>query len=126
MGRCKDCGEYTTTLCSSYGYVELCDQCAHKRDQSRIAQSAQSVKEPCDFESWDSGDMSELFWMHLGKYVKEPNAESCRYMMLAFHWACHDNHGIANSFDNALKWAGIDLFAEHQKWIEQSRKDASS
>lgn len=34
----------------------------------------------------------------------------------ALSWACHDNHGISNSFYHALKWAGIDLYTEQKKW----------
>ena len=44
-------------------------------------------------------------------------------MLMAFRWACHDNKGLANSFSNALKWAKIDLYAEHEKWIEKRRKN---
>ena len=113
MGRCADCGEYT---CIQYGDTYLCSECHDKRNQERVMQKSKTLNEVEDFKSWDSGDMSELFWIHLGKYVKEPNPESFKYMEMAFYWACHDNHGIANSFSNALKWAGIDLFAEQLKW----------
>lgn len=116
MAWCEDCGEYTHTC---YGDVHLCEKCYDKREQERIIEQSEGLKETSDFAQWDSGDMSELFWIHLGRYVKEPNAESIKYMTMAFYWACHDNHGIANSFSNALKWAGIDLFAERAKWINK-------
>ena len=46
------------------------------------------------FSEWRHGDMSELFWMHLGKYVKVPNERSVTLMLMAFRWACHDNQGF--------------------------------
>lgn len=60
--------------------------------------------------------MSELFWIHLGKYVKKPNEESINYMYMAYLWACHDSHGLSNSFKNAMKWAGIDIYTELNRW----------
>lgn len=60
--------------------------------------------------------MSELFWVHLGRYIKEPNEHSLSLMYMALLWACHDNGGLANSFRNALKMAKIDLYVELEKW----------
>lgn len=116
MEKCVDCGEHAYTR---YGGTYLCKDCRKRREQERIIKKSETLISPGDFKTWDSGDMSELFWIHLGRYVKEPNAESIKYMTMAFLWACHDNHGIANSFRNALKWAGIDLFTEQVKWIHK-------
>ena len=75
-------------------------------------------------KTWDHGDMSELFWIHLGRYVKEPNPESLNYMDMAYRWACHDSHGLSNSFSHALKWAGIDLWAEDRKWAAKQKEQS--
>lgn len=59
-----------------------------------------------------------------GRYVKEPNPESLNYMDMAFRWACHDSHGLSNSFSHALKWAGIDLWAEDRKWAAKQKEQS--
>ena len=116
MAKCVDCGAETHTMWGSFGYIHLCLDCHKKRNQEQIIEKSHDLKECSDFKTWDSGDMSELFWIHLGRYVKEPNPESLKYMDMAYRWACHDSHGLSNSFSNALKWAGIDLYAERDKW----------
>lgn len=63
--------------------------------------------------------MSELFWINLGKYIKEPNRRSLELMAIAYAWACHDNHGLSNSFKNAMKWAGVDLRKEQRMWANK-------
>lgn len=113
MEKCVDCGKDSYTY---VGGVCLCRECYEKRNQNKIIEKSKSLEHPSDLEHWDSGDMSELFWIHLGRYVKEPNAESMKYMVLAWHWACHSSHGLSNSFSHALKWAGIDLLSERRKW----------
>ena len=119
MGACKDCGKSTCTRYGKYNGEYLCDECLDKRDELWVLEKSKTLKEISDFQTWDSGDMSELFWIHLGRYAKEPNPDSLNYMYMAFLWACHDNHGISNSFSHALKWAGIDLFAERRKWKDK-------
>lgn len=114
MESCIKCGEPTNTIWGKNGY--LCDNCRRKMDEDRIIEKSKDVMKPSDFKEWESRDMSELFWIHLGKYVKEPNRESLAYMEMAYSWACHDNHGLSNSFRHALKWAGIDLWNEYRKW----------
>lgn len=120
MDTCVDCGEHTH---SYYGNTPLCRECYHKREQTRVLEKSKTVESCSDFKEWDSGDMSELFWIHLGRYVKEPTEEGYRYMRMAFAWACHDNHGIANSFDNALKWAGINLWEEEKRWAAKRKEN---
>lgn len=115
--RCADCGGYTCTSYTKYGGAYLCDQCREKRYQSEIEKREVSLEKASDLSSWSKRDMSELFWMHLGRYVKEPNEHSLTMMNLAFRWACHDDHGLSNSFSHALKWANIDLYEEQQKFI---------
>lgn len=84
--------------------------------EERVEKAGDSVQKPGDFESWDGGDLSELFWIHLGRYVKEPNKHSLHVMEMAMLWACHDSHALANSFAHALKWAGIDIDVEWDRW----------
>ena len=83
--------------------------------KDKVVERGESIKAESDFKSWDHKDLSELFWIHLGKYVKEPNEHSLRLIELAWYWAVHDNKALSNSFSHALKWAGIDLFTEYVK-----------
>lgn len=114
--RCDDCKKIKSTCHYLVGGICICDDCYKDREQKRIIEKSHQLKHPSDFKEWKSSDMSELFWIHLGKYIKNPNEESIRYMTMAWHWACHDNHGLANSFDHALKWAGINLLEERRKY----------
>jgi len=116
MSVCEDCGCESHIKWGSLGDARLCFPCAEKRKQAKVIERSAEIKHPSDFETWDHGDMSELFWVHLGKYVKNPNPESINYMNMAFLWACHDSHGLSNSFDHAMKWAGIDLHKELSRW----------
>lgn len=113
MAKCIDCGEYANT---HYSVGPLCDKCHQKRDEDRLNEQAKELKKCSDFKEWKSRDMSELFWIHLGRYVKEPNAESFRYMEMAYRWACHADHGLSNSFRHAMKWANIDMLIEYKRW----------
>lgn len=114
---CIDCGKYTYT--TYHGIGALCPACAKQRTQNRILEDSKSVVNCESFKNWDSGDMSELFWIHLGRYVKEPNQESINMMYMAYMWACHTSHGISNSFRHALEWAKIDIYAEHSRWMKK-------
>lgn len=116
MGQCADCGGKAHTIWGSFGYLCLCTECYTRRKQEQIIEKSHEVKSCTDFKTWDGGDLSELFWIHLGRYVKEPNLESLEYMDMAVRWARHSSHGLSNSFSNALKWAGIDLYAEQRRW----------
>lgn len=115
---CYDCGRHAVTSYGEFGGIVLCDDCFNKRLKSKVEEKSLSVHKSSDFSSWNHGDMSELFWMHLGKYIKEPNEHSLNLMYMAYLWACHDNRGLANSFCNALKWAKIDLYAEQERWAK--------
>lgn len=116
---CIDCGGHANTIVSSIG--PLCEACRKKRRQDRVLEMSEAVKKPADFKNWDSGDMSELFWIHLGRYIKEPNPTSLMFMELAYRWACHDSHGLSNSFKHAMDWAKIDLYAEELRWRKNGR-----
>ncbi len=71
---------------------------------------AKNIKSSSDFKTWKHRDLSELFWICLGRYVKEPNGNDLQMMRRAYLWAVHDNHGLANSMSHAMKWAGIDIY----------------
>lgn len=116
MSVCQDCGAYTCVSYGKYDDAYLCDECYKKRNQDHVVKQSEELKEPSDFKSWNKGDMSELFWIHLGRYVKNPNEESFRYIGMAFSWACHDDYGLANSFKNAMDWVGFDMYTEGQRW----------
>ena len=92
--------------------IHLCNECSDKLHYESIERELESVENPRDFKDWDNGDMSDAFWLHLGKYKKRPNRKSLSVMKLAFLWACHADHGLSSSFYHAFKWCGIDLFAE--------------
>ena len=119
MHDCIRCGAPTYTFVSGIGH--LGKECRDKANQERVLEKSKTLTKCSDFKEWDSGDMSELFWIHLGRYVKDPNPESLNYMEMAYRWACHDNHGISNSFRHALKWAGIDLWTESKRWSGGSK-----
>ena len=108
---CPKCGN------DSYSFVgEICSKCYEEQEKKRIEDALTKINNASDFKTWKLKDLSEAFWTHLGKYQKEPNAESFGIMDMAFRWACHDNHGLANSFSHALKWAKIDLYEESLRW----------
>ena len=97
-------------------WKQICHECARKETEERVEAAGDFVQKPGDFAPWDSGDVSELFWIHLGRYVKEPNEHSLHIINMAVRWAHHDSHAMSNSFEHALRWAGIDLFTEWDKW----------
>lgn len=119
--KCADCGVETYVSYTSYGSIPLCDKCYDEREHMRLEEKSREVKEASDFYKWRHRDLSELFWMHLGTYIKAPNEHSLSIMCMAYRWACHDNVGLANSFYNALKWAKIDLYGEQEKWRRKKR-----
>lgn len=96
-------------------WVDLCNECAEKLHINHIEEKLQTVNHPRDFKEWDMGDMSDAFWLHLGKYKNHPNKRSLSIMNIAFCWACHADHGLSSSFYHALKWCGIDLAAEFER-----------
>lgn len=120
---CVYCGGETYTMIfvkddgdPKGGYKPVCTDCAKRIRSEKIEAELKNVHRASDFSSWKKEDMSEAFWMHLIRFQKCPNKHSLSVMKTAFHWACHADHGLSNSFSNALNWCGIDLF-------EQSIKD---
>lgn len=115
MKYCEDCGKQTSTSWGEYDGAALCWDCREKRYQAEVLKKSENVKSCSDFKDWDHGDLSELFWIHLGIYVKHPNKHSLSMMRRAELWANHDSHGLSNAFSNALKWCGLDLWKEAKR-----------
>lgn len=114
MQKCNWCGKLLLGgSINSDGKIFCSGECYDFSRESQIENAAKAIKEPSDFKEWESYDMSEIFWIHLGKYVKHPNKYSLSLMKNAYYWAIHADHGLSNSFYNALKWAKIDLWKEN-------------
>jgi hypothetical protein len=110
---CDWCGNPITESSIHCRYGTLCSsECYEFARQHEVENAGININKPADFKEWESSDMSELFWIHLGKYMKHPNRYSLNIMQNALCWANHDNHGLSNSFRHALKWAKIDIWRE--------------
>lgn len=115
---CPMCKKETSISSSAKidgNFVSLCLECSKKHHYATIETNLESVEHPSHFRDWDMGDMSDAFWMHLGKYKNHPNKRSLTIMRLAFLWACHADHGLSSSFHHALEWCGIDLNKERKR-----------
>ena len=120
--KCEYCGKETNTIlvvCSGGKRQHVCHDCAKQMREEKIEAALMSVSKAADFSSWKREDMSEAFWMHLIRYQKHPNKHSLSVMRTAFLWACHDDHGLSNSFAHALDWCGIDFFEEMTKELPE-------
>ena len=116
--KCEVCGAYprSYTQISENGQSRIvCTDCVRKLKASKIERDLKAVKEPKDFATWAKADMSEAFWVHLGRYKKKPNKRSLEIMYVALLWAYHDDHGLSNSFNHALKWCGISIHREQMR-----------
>lgn len=118
MSVCRVCGGYTNTSRynkASKSYEPICDNCDEKEHLIEIEKRGNEAKRADDFKGWDYGDFADLFWLHLGRYVKCPNKHSLKIMRSAFCWACHEDHGLSANFSNALKWCKLDLYEEVER-----------
>lgn len=114
---CVECGKAVNTEING---IPICFSCQKKREQERLRNREDEVKEARDFKEWNMADMSELFWIHLGIYQKTPNQKSCEIMKSAYLWAVHANKGLANSFNHAMQWIGItNIQMECWKWKDK-------
>ena len=116
--KCEFCGGYTYTkqFVKKVGRsAYICDDCLEKFEQEEVSDKLKAVQKTEHFKTWSKEDLSEAFWLHLGIYKKHPNRRSLNILEMAFHWACHDDHGLANSFNHAMKWCGIDLYTEFER-----------
>ena len=108
---CQLCGEKTSTTttwrCEDGHFRDICLACYDKKKAERISLICDCVTEPSDFKGVRKDYLSECFWVHLGIYTKRPNKKSLSIIRLAYAWACHDDHGLSNSFRHAMDWAGI-------------------
>ena len=112
MAKCEYCNKETscTTSRARMGYGRVCMECAEALDLQYILKESEKVNKACDFKGWDHGDLSDLFWYHLGEYIKDKNPEIHFPMMKrALFWAMHDSHGLSSSFTHALKWAKVSI-----------------
>ena len=115
MSKCDMCNKETCVRIGSNvngKHMDLCSECHKKNHYETIEKNLESVDKPYHFRGWDHGDMSDAFWLHLGRYKKHPNQKSLSIIKNAWYWACHDSHGLSSSFTHALDWCGIDLFKE--------------
>lgn len=94
----------------------LCSSCREERrkteKQQEIILRSQAIHEPKDLSGWSGRDMSELFWITLGEYTKEPTEARLSLMRTIYYWACHANHTLLNSMVHALNWANVSLFKD--------------
>ena len=74
MGICKNCNKNSWSLTVFQG-KNLCDKCYNEIKLNALVSRGNGVREAEDLKSWDHGDMSDLFWHHLGEYVKDRNPE---------------------------------------------------
>lgn len=116
--KCELCGSYTYT--SRYvkqvgKSIPICEACEDRLKEEEITQKLEHVQKTDNFSTWSKKDLSEAFWLHLGIYKKHPNKRSLKIIEMAFHYACHDDHGLANSFNHAMKWCELDLYTEFNR-----------
>lgn len=103
--------------------VPICEKCEKEQAQAKLRAREGTIRESSDFKSWEAADMSELFWVHLGLYQKEPNKKSLHIMKCAYLWAVHADKGLANSFHHAMEWVGIkNIQMEYKKYQEKENK----
>lgn len=125
--RCFKCGANSGYF-HSYGGYHLCHECYEKASMEEIDRRAEYVKEAKDFKEWNGRDLSEIFWIELGRYQKYPNKRSINLMKMAYMWAMHDNHTLSNSITHALEWCKIDIFKESrrtdlpERFVEERKK----
>ena len=107
--KCPVCDE-PSNFWTMYKGQRVCDVCYDKLKQADIVAAGEKITKAADFKGWDHGDMSDLFWYHLGEYVKDRNPEiHFPKMKSALYWAFHDSHGLSSSFVHALEWAKVPL-----------------
>ena len=115
MSKCNKCGKEVSSV-THYKTQWLCDDCYKETKLNNILTRSKRIHAAEDLSGWDHGDMSDLFWYHLGEYVKDRNPEEhFPIMKSCLYWAFHDSHGLSSSFVHALKWAKVD-YIEILNW----------
>lgn len=108
MAICARCGRESWSTTRHKG-ASYCNSCYDIIKHEEILEASKSVHKAEDPKGWDHGDMSDLFWYHLGEYVKDKNPEEhFPIMRSCLYWAFHDSHGLSSSFIHALNWAKVD------------------
>lgn len=105
----------TTTVIVNGKKEKVCWACYKEHKNDDIERRLNYINNTSDFKNWEMRDMSEAFWIHLGKYQKNPNKKSLNIMCMAYGWACHADHGLSNSFRHALDWCGIKFSKENKR-----------
>lgn len=113
---CKAQNPRNKTLVKVNGkYETACWDCYKKHKNDMLEERLKSVNHAADFKDWKMCDMSEMFWVHLGKYKTHPNKRSLDIIHLAYCWACHEDHGLSNSFCHALEWCNLKFYDEFKR-----------
>lgn len=107
---CEHCGKDTNTR-----YNGLCEECHKNLNRQRVEKLIETAKKPSDYKEFSADDLSDAFWISLGRYMKHPNKRDLARMYDMFLWACHDSHAQSRNFSHALEWCNIDLWVEGQK-----------
>lgn len=116
--QCENCGGValsSTFVRKLNRYVYICRNCRKQIHISEIEEKLAKIQNAESFKGWDHRDMSDAFWHHLSKYQRCPNQRSLQIIKSAYHWACHDNGALANSFRHALEWCNINLKSESER-----------
>ena len=116
MSTCTKCGSTNSGLYHYFSREKnLCNDCYEKEKTERLNIIKDSITQTSDWAVHSKEDMSEIFWRELSLYVKHPNRKSLSLIHTCQLWACHDDHALANSFHNALKWAKVTIYDEFQR-----------
>ena len=117
--KCEKCGKIADSVTIYEDGTCLCDECKKESYLEELDRKAEAVHSSCDFKSWKGRDMAELFWLCLGRYVKEPTKRDLDLINQSYLWAVHDNHALAVSMSHALKWAGVNIAQEKIKFLKE-------
>lgn len=116
MSICTKCGRTNAGLYHYFSSKKnLCNDCYKEEETNRLNIIKKSITKTSDWAVHSKEDMSEIFWRELALYVKHPNRKSLSLIHRCMLWAAHDDHALANSLHNALKWAKLDLYNEFQR-----------
>lgn len=105
----------TTSVIVNGKREHVCWKCYKEHKSDDLEKRLNSINKTSDFKDWEMRDMSEAFWIHLGKYQKNPNKKSLGIITMAYGWACHADHGLSNSFRHALDWCSLNISMESKR-----------
>ena len=74
------------------------------------------IKKANEFKGCSHKEIADFFWNELGSYVKNPMFQTLQNMKYAYLLSIHDDHELAKTFEDAMKWSGIEnIFSEFEK-----------